>query len=79
MDLDKKLEALQADVTELKVSDAKKTVILEQIREDLRYHVKRTTQVEAFMQKWAGVWTALGVVGILAGIGASIAKIMGAF
>lgn len=40
------------------------------------------TEIQAFKEwtaKWAGAWTALGVVATLAAVAASVAKVLGAF
>lgn len=77
--LGEELTVLREDVTALKVSDAKQTVILEGIRTDLSDHMRRTELLEKFTEKWAGVWTGLGVLAVITGIAASIAGVLGAF
>lgn len=80
------LRAIRSDVSELKVTAAAQHVTLSD-------HTRRSTSNEEGLQavrgevedlkrftaKWAGAWTALGVLGLLAGITASVAKVLGAF
>lgn len=80
------LRAIRADVSEMKATVAAQHVTLED-------HTRRSTaneeslkevrgeveELKRFTAKWAGAWTALGAVATLAGIAASVAKVLGAF
>jgi hypothetical protein len=74
-ELMKQIAALHEGLTELKISDAKKTVILDRVEKNLTEHMRRTDLLEKFTAKWAGVWTGLAVLASLAAIGKFILEL----
>lgn len=73
----KELAVIRGDLTQLKVSDARQSVVLESVRVDLNDHMRRTAQLEHFTSKWAFTWTLLGGCATLLGALATVLKLMG--
>lgn len=69
----------QADVHHLKVTAAEHHIVLKDHTRRSDANERAVAELKRFTAKWAGVWTGLGVIATLAGIGASVAKILGAF
>lgn len=73
------IRGIRADVTELKIADAKKGVVLDEVKVDLAEHMHRTKLLEKFTSRWAMAWTILGGVAVflvgLLGALANAAKI----
>ena len=74
--LDKKLDKISEDISEIKITQAEQA-------KDLRYHIKRTTQIENSLlpivqakHKLDGAFKVIGIIASIAGFVVAVLKLI---